>query len=190
MLIDDMNYATYRSLMTDLVAQQKTTGEDQSETRVHFTSLNHKRMQRIDKKGQLTEDQIHKIKSYDKPVEWIVLTESWCGDAAQSLPYINKIADLNENIELKIALRDKNLSLMDQHLTNGGRAIPKLIIVDKTSKEVLHTFGPRPSQATKMVNEYKAEHHKLTDEFKKDLQLWYTKDKGQNVINDLITLLN
>ncbi len=176
--------------MEALVAEGKSTGPEQTEERIDFTFLNNKRMQRLDKKGVVSEEYVAKIKSYKKPVEWIVLAESWCGDAAQVLPYINKVADLNENIDLKIALRDENLELMDQHLTNGGRAIPKLIMVDKETKEVLKTFGPRPSEATKMVQEYKHKYGMLTPEFKKDLQLWYTKDKGKNAVADLVDLLS
>lgn len=184
-----MTYPKYRALVETLVEQGKSTGEEQSDMRVDFTLLNNKRMQRLDKKGVISETHVEKIKTFDRPVEWIVLAESWCGDAAQILPYINKIADLNENIDLKIALRDDHLELMDQHLTNGGRAIPKLIMRDKETKEVIKTFGPRPSGATKLVEDYKNTYGILTPEFKKDLQLWYTKDKGQNAVNDLVSLL-
>ena len=78
---------------------------------------------------------------------------------------------------------------MDAFLTNGGRAIPKLIMVDNETNEVKNTFGPRPSQATQMVIDYKTEHGILTPEFKEDLQRWYNKNKGQNVIEDLVNLL-
>jgi hypothetical protein len=184
-----MTYSKYRALVTSLVEEGKSTGLNQSEALSHYSLLNNKRMQRLDKKAVLNEAEIEKIKGFKKPVEWIVLTESWCGDAAQVLPYVNKIASLNENIDLKIALRDEHLDLMDQHLTNGGRAIPKLLMLDKETKEVLKTFGPRPSEATKMVADYKNTYGLLTPEFKKELQIWYTKDKGQNAVNDLISLL-
>ena len=185
-----MTYQKYRVLVETLIKEGKSTGSTQSEALTQYSLLNNKRMQRLDKKGVLADAVIEKIKKYNKPVEWIVLTESWCGDAAQVLPYVHKIASLNENIDLKIALRDEHLDLMDQHLTNGGRAIPKLIMIDKETKEVLHTFGPRPSEATKMVETYKNTYGALTPEFKKDLQIWYTKDKGINAVNDLVRLLS
>lgn len=184
-----MTYPKYRALVETLVEEGKSTGEAQSEALTNYSLLNNKRMQRLDKKAVVPEEYIEKIKEFDRPVEWIVLTESWCGDAAQVLPYINKIADLNEHIDLKIALRDEHLDLMDQHITNGGRAIPKLIMRDKDTKEVLDTFGPRPSEATKMVQAYKSTYGTLTPEFKKELQIWYTKNKGQNAVNDLVSLL-
>jgi hypothetical protein len=64
-------------------------------------------------------------------------------------------------------------------------AIPKLISVDDTSGDVLGQWGPRPSDATKMVADYKAANGSLSSEFKKDLQIWYSKDKGQNIIEDI-----
>ena len=185
-----MTYSKYRALVETLVEEGKSTGEMQSDDLTNYSFLNNKRMERLDKKGVVPEEYVEKIKQFNRPVEWIVLTESWCGDAAQILPFINKVADLNEHIDLKIALRDENLELMDQHLTNGGRAIPKLIMRDKATKEVIDTFGPRPSEATKMVETYKNTYGTLTPEFKKDLQLWYTKNKGKNAINDLVSLLD
>ncbi len=86
-------------------------------------------------------------------------------------------------------LRDENEGLMNSFLTNGGKAIPKLIAIDGESGKVMNTFGPRPSVATSLVNEYKAEHGTLTPEFKQDLQVWYNKDKGQSTIEDLLELL-
>ena len=75
---------------------------------------------------------------------------------------------------------------MDAHLTNGGRSIPKLIAFDKNSNAVIAEFGPRPNEATKMVADYKAKHGVITDELKKDLQIWYTKNKGVNIIENLV----
>ena len=87
-------------------------------------------------------------------------------------------------------MRDENEDLMNHFLTNGGKAIPKLIMIDRTTNEVLDSYGPRPSEATKLVTEYKNEHGLLTQEFKEDLQHWYNADKGQNVIQDLMSLLD
>ncbi|MFD0964505.1 thioredoxin family protein [Pseudofulvibacter geojedonensis] len=185
-----MTYSEYKSLMNDLVAKKATTGENQTEALINYTFLNHKRMERLDKKASLTDEQKEQIKQFNKPVNWLVLTESWCGDAAQIMPYMNKIAELNKLINFKVLLRDENLELMDAHLTNGGRAIPKLVIQEKDSEKVIGTFGPRPQKATQMVTDFKAKNGELTSEFKKDLQIWYTKDKGKEIIKDLLLLLN
>jgi len=96
---------------------------------------------------------------------------------------------LNDKIQLKLVLRDENLALMDLFLTNNGRSIPKLIVLDN-QLNVLNTWGPRPSFATKMVNDYKVKHGSLDAQFKQDLQVWYNKDKGKNVQEDFVNLIN
>lgn len=77
---------------------------------------------------------------------------------------------------------------MDLYLTNGGKAIPKILIINDENI-VQKTWGPRPSTATKMVLDYKEKNGALDADFKKDLQLWYNKDKGKNIQQDLVELL-
>jgi len=184
-----ITYNEYRILVKDLLAEGKSTGPNQSDNLLNYSMLNDKRMNRLDKTSKLSEETISSVKKVQAPQTWLVLTESWCGDAAQTLPVINKIAELNSNINLRIVLRDENEALMDQFLTNGGRSIPKLIAVDGKN-EVVNSWGPRPSIATKMVNAYKSEHGQLDADFKKDLQIWYNKDKGANTQEDILSLFN
>ena len=184
-----MSYITYRDLVNNLAKNRATTGPEQLESLINYTELNDRRMARWDKTLKISEEIQEKLANLDSNLDFLVLTESWCGDASPSLPVINKIAELNDNIDLKIVLRDENLPLMDEFLTNGSRSIPKLILWDKDKKEVVGDWGPRPSVATQMVEDYKKEHGKLTAEFKQDLQMWYNRDKGQNVLEDLVGLL-
>lgn len=184
-----ISYPEYRTLVQNLVAEGKSTGELQTEALSNYSMLNDKRMKRLDKTTKLTEEAIEKIKSYNGDVTWLVLTESWCGDAAQTMPVINKVAELNDNITLKVVMRDENEALMNEFLTNGGKSIPKLISIDNASGNVIGDWGPRPSEATKLVSDYKAKHGKLTPEFKQDLQIWYNKNKGQNTVDDLLKLV-
>jgi thiol-disulfide isomerase/thioredoxin len=188
-LENSISYDAYRTLMQHLVETQATTGVDQNEALINYTMLNAKRMKRWDKTVKVSEEIKQKITALDKKVTWLIITESWCGDAAHVIPVLNKLADLNPNITFRLVERDKNLDLIDMFLTNGGRAIAKLIMLDDETGEVLNTFGPRPSEATALVNAYKAEHGKLTPEFKQDLQVWYNKNKGQNIINDITAML-
>jgi len=188
-LKDSLSYSDYRNLVSQLVEEKSTTGNEKTEALVNYTMLNDRRMKRWDKTVKVSEEVRKKIGNSDKKVTLLVLTESWCGDAAHIMPVINKVAELNDNIDYKVVLRDENDALMNQFLTNGGKSIPKLIAIDNETNEVVNTFGPRPSVATEMVNNYKAEHGKLTPEFKEDLQRWYNKDKGQSTIDDLVNIL-
>lgn len=186
---NSISYQAYRLLMGDLVETHATTGLDKSEDMVAYTILNEQRMKRWDKTLKITAEAQEKIASFKGSVTWLVLTESWCGDAAHVIPVINKVAELNSNITLKLVLRDENDALMQQFLTNGGKSIPKLIMIDNKSGEVLNTFGPRPDAATALIADFKAKHGAITEELKENLQMWYNKDKGQNTIADLLLLL-
>ena len=183
------SYQEYRTIVTQLVEQNSTSGNDTSEAMVNYTMLNDRRMKRWDKTIKLSDEVIKRVSNFKGDITWLVLTESWCGDAAHVVPAINKIAELSDNIDLKLVFRDENEELMNQFLTNGSKSIPKLIMVDNLSDEVINTFGPRPSKATQLVNDFKAKHGTLTPEFKEELQHWYNTDKGLSTINDLLNLL-
>ncbi|WP_299777755.1 thioredoxin family protein [uncultured Formosa sp.] len=184
-----MSYQEFRDLVKELSKTGGATGHEQTAALVGYTKVNESRMKRWDKTLKVSEADTEAIKSFNGDITWLVIAESWCGDAAHVMPVINKVAELNENINFKVVLRDDNDELMNMYLTNGGKSIPKLIMIDNASGEVVNTFGPRPLTATKLVADYKAEHGVLTAEFKESLQTWYNLNKGQSTISDLIGLL-
>lgn len=187
-LKNTISYQEYKGLVKDLLTENKSTGPNQSEDLTNYSLLNDKRMKRLDKTIKISEETIEEVKKVNEPQTWLLITEGWCGDAAQNLPVINKMADLNDHIDLKLVLRDENLELMDLFLTNGGSAIPKLIILDKEIN-VINTWGPRPTVATNMVAAYKAENGSLDADFKQELQVWYNKNKGKSTEKDFVNLI-
>ena len=184
-----MSYSQYRELVDELVKSGDTTGETKTEAYIGYTQLNSRRMRRWEKTLKLDQAQVDQIQAFSDSAIWLVLTESWCGDAAPSLPVMDKIASLNPGVVMKVLLRDEHPELMDRFLTAGARSIPKLIMLDKDTLEVLVEWGPRPAKATAMVEAYKQEHGKLSPEFREELQNWYNKDKGKNTLDELIQLL-
>jgi thiol-disulfide isomerase/thioredoxin len=184
-----MDYRTYSELVSELAKSGKTTGPVQSDALINYTKLGDRRMARWDKTFKISEDDQQKLSQLKGNLVFLALTESWCGDAAASLPIINKIAEANPNIDFKAVLRDESLDLMDAFLTNGARSIPKVIVFDADHNEIVGEWGPRPSIATQMVEDCKREHGKLTDEFKQELQVWYNKNKGENILEDILELL-
>jgi thiol-disulfide isomerase/thioredoxin len=182
-------YQEYKNLISDLLTKNKSTGHEQSEALTNYSMLNDRRMKRWDKTLKIDESISTSFSNADLDVTWVVLSEGWCGDAAHVLPVLNKLAELNDRIDLKIISRDDHDELMSNFLTNGGKSIPKLIVFDNQKREVLNSWGPRPSVATQMVNDYKEQHGRLDPEFKQDLQVWYNKDKGANIAEDILQLL-
>jgi basic membrane lipoprotein Med (substrate-binding protein (PBP1-ABC) superfamily) len=93
-------------------------------------------------------EQIEKIK--DKGLKVIALSEDWCGDAMLNNPILLNIAR-EANIEVRFVLRDQNLELMDQYLTNGtARSIPIYIFIDQNGEEKA-VWGPRAEKIQELV---------------------------------------
>lgn len=188
-LDNSMSYLEYRKLMVDLLADGKSTGKNQTDELFNYSKLSNARMKRLDKTFRLSATTTESIGNLRKKYSWIVISESWCGDAAQILPVINKIVEVSQSIDLRIVLRDENEELMNKFLTNGSKSIPKLIVIEPDTREVLDTWGPRPSEATIMVNNHKEKFGLLDADFKKELQIWYNANKGINIVEDLMKLL-
>ena len=183
-----MTFAEYIKLIDDLLLEGKTTGPVQSEAMFNYGKLNRQRMHRLEKTVNL--DESLKAATQNLRVEWIwlVITEGWCGDAAQNIPIIEKIAAENEGIETRYVLRDENLELMDEYLTNGARAIPKLICLDAETLEVIGTWGARPQAAQELFYAMKAE-GLAKPLMMENLQRWYFADKNQSIQKELEILV-
>lgn len=189
-LFKSHSYLEYRKLMADLLKEGKSTAVEQTEERTHYSELNETRMHRLDKTMKITEANSAKLKTLNKSYLWVVLTESWCGDAAQIVPILNKVVlEANQKIELKLVLRDENEDLMNYFLTNKSKAIPKLIIIDKATGSVVGDWGPRPQGAIDLIESYKEKFGVIDETAKTELQLWYLHDKGVSTQNEIIQLL-
>ncbi|MEM1318670.1 MAG: thioredoxin family protein [Bacteroidota bacterium] len=186
-----LSYEAYRSLIDELLAQDKTTGPNQSEAFVHYTQMNASRMKRIDKTTKVQEESRASVEAIDRPQTWLVITEGWCGDAAQIIPVIDKLASLNPKVTTRYVLRDENPALMDLFLTNGGRSIPMIIIVDEETQEVLGKWGPRPSEMQQIVMDRKNDPNASPySEFVYEAQKWYAKDKTRSIQQEFTAMLN
>ncbi len=189
-LENSMGYREYADLVAAMASEKKTSGDIQTQEMVHYTMLNHQRMRRWERRIRLDEQEKNLLETLRTPYVWLVLTESWCGDAAPVLPVLQAMAAATPFLDLRIVFRDQNPELMDRFLTDNARSIPKLLVVrPEEDFRVAATWGPRPQEARRMVNEYKALHGKLDAEFRETLQKWYNKDKGLAIKSELKALL-
>ncbi len=185
-LSQSYNYIDYRNRIKALLKEGKSTGNEQSEALTHYSELNETRMNRLEKTIAIGIENVQKLQGLQSDYVWLVISEGWCGDAAQLLPVIHKMAQLSDKIELKIVFRDENNDLMNLFLTNGTKSIPKLIILDKKTLEILGDFGPRPIGATQLILNYKKQYGLIDEKAKTDLQLWYLHDKGVSTQKEII----
>jgi len=183
-----MTFAEYEKLIDDLLADGKTTGTNQSEAMFGYGKLNRQRMHRLEKTTQLGDGVRNAVKKVTRSMVWLILTEGWCGDAAQNVPVIEKIAAESDKIETRYILRDENLDLMDRFLTGGARSIRKLIALDASTLEVLGSWGARPRAAQKLFAEMKANGTEKAV-ILEEMQRWYNADKTESLQNEFTKLV-
>jgi hypothetical protein len=181
------NYQQYFELINNLFEQGKTTGDNQSEAMLNYSKLGISRTKRGLKTFQITEELLAAAKSL-KATKWLVISEAWCGDAGNTTPIIAILADQLDNVDLRVILRDDNPEIMDNYLTNGGRAIPIMVFFDDELNEVFR-WGPRPKPAQDMVMEHKNNPEETYEEFSIRLQKWYQQDKTQTTQQELTDLM-
>ena len=190
-------YEQFRNKVKELYDQGKpTSGEETNMPLLEFTRLNMKRMDRNERSNKLNEEVKDALQNFPKPIYWVVLAEGWCGDVAENLPVIHKMADATDKVDLRIILRDQNPEIMDRYLTNGGRSIPKLIALEQESLNELGTWGPRPKELQEFVEKKKAE--KAPNQSKKEwvnnihevMHKWYAKDKGKTLQDEMLALID
>lgn len=92
---------------------------------------------------------VDKLKN--QSLHFLTITEDWCGDAMMINPVIRKLAEA-AGVDFRVILRDADMSLIDRHLTNGGRAIPMILILDEKG-ELLGKWGPRAPEVQQIVDE-------------------------------------
>jgi hypothetical protein len=184
-----MTFAEYIKLIDDLLLDGKTTGTNQSEAMFNYGKLNRQRMHRLEKTVALIDSVKEKARNVERRMIWLIITEGWCGDAAQNIPTIEKIAAESPNIETRYVLRDENLELMDKYLTYDARSIPKLVALDAETLEELGTWGPRPQAAMNYFLEMK-KNGLEKPQMMENIQRWYLQDKEQSLQKEFEGLLD
>jgi len=122
------------------------------------------------------------------PGRWhvVVLLEDWCGDAVNTVPFLHRLAEATPGVTLRVLERDRNLDLMDAHLSNGARAIPLAIVYDEMFVE-RGQWGSRPAVLQQWVREHGLAMEK--DARYKQVRTWYARDKGLTTVEEMLSLL-
>jgi len=186
-----VSYSEYRTLINELLTENRVTGDfmKNNDWIVNYTKMNNERMDRGASVFVANNELKSIVSSISEPWIWLVITEGWCGDAAQIIPAFVKIVDLNPNFSIKFILRDEHPNVMDAYVTNGSRSIPKLVVLNANTLEEIGTWGPRPEIPQKMTMDYKDSEEKDFDGYVQKLHAWYEADNFQAIQNELLESL-
>lgn len=182
-----MTFQTYTELFEQILNASNHQPPYDNKDYFDYAKLNWSRTNRWLKKGILLPEVVEKIKQISEPQNWILITEPWCGDAAHIVPFIKMLADLNPLIHLELELRDAEPFRIENYLTNGGKAIPKLV-VQNAAGEDLAVWGPRPAECQDLFLEMK-EKQAPFEEVKIRLQNWYNDHNGVEIQEEIAAVL-
>lgn len=116
----------------------------------------------------------------------LVLSEDWCGDAANTVPVLARFAEAAPDLDLRILARDRHPALMDAHLTGTSRSIPVVMLLDGAFAE-RGWWGPRPADLQRWaLGDGKAME---PDARYREIRKWYARDHGRTTISEVVDLL-
>jgi len=120
----------------------------------------------------------------------LIISEPGCGDSSAILPVIRKIFE-NRPVELRVILRSEHPEVMDDFLTNGGRSIPVIIVLDAEGN-LIFRYGPRPRKAQDIFEEHRqAISQGLIEkpEVMKKIRHFYSADRGKAIVEEFLSAL-
>ena len=188
-LQESLTYLEYIELTKSIINNVSPSAPYDNEKMLKYTEANLERMQRVSNNISIDQKLYNLLTSVTDRWIWVIITEPWCGDAAQIVPALCAFAEVNSNIETKLILRDTNLDLIDAYLTEGGRSIPKLICLHQDTMEEIGTWGPRPQQIQVMVDKFKSDTTTSFGQKVRQIHQWYDDNKSAALQEEFIALL-
>ncbi len=172
----------------DVAVERATNNPDKNDEHQEYYELGLQRMNRTLKTFKVDETQLEHLKSKNANEKILIISEPWCGDASATVPAVSKFFEAGGN-EVKLFLRDSDLSLIDQFLTDGTQSIPKILILNE-DYSVKNVWGPRPKFGMELLKKFKENPETYPrEEFYNDLQVYYAKNRGKDVIEELLNLI-
>jgi len=158
-------------------AQMVATAKSQADLFAHFRS-----------RAKAAPEYVDRVAATGRRWHLLAVSEDWCGDSMNILPWVDALADGSASLDLRIIERDQHLDLMDQHLTNGrSRAIPIVILLDDLFVERAW-WGPRPLAVEKWFETPEAQ-ALSKDERYKELRVRYSRDRGRAILDEITAMI-
>lgn len=185
--LEALTWSAYMDLLAAEAGAEPPAGDAAAAERAEHTKLNLHRSRRIERTWLPSDELATLLQTITEPEQWLVLTETWCGDSAQCLPCMAVMAEHQPNIDLHVLLRDKNPDIMDRFLTEGKRSIPIVAMFDPSGR-LVGRWGPRPAAAQAVFATAK-QAGLAKPEILERLHLWYGRDRGKALDAEFCALL-
>lgn len=184
-----LSYSQYIELTKDIISNPDRPKIYQDEKMLQYTKDNLGRMEKIATTLNIDSKLYNEMQQTKVKQIWVCITEPWCGDASQIVPGLFLIASCSPNVDFKILLRDSNAEVMDNYMTNGGKSIPKLVVLKADSLEEISNWGPRPASIQKIVEEKKNDTSMSFGDKVRMIHGWYEQNNSSDLQEEFITIV-
>lgn len=182
-----ISFEEYFKNTEEIVNKNEDELTEEEKKMLDYYQLGVQRMSRMLKVYKPNEEQIRRLAGKNFKGKFLIISEGWCGDAGQTVPAVSLFFE--EKNDVRIIYRDENPDLIDLFLTNGTRSIPIVVILDENNEVIAH-WGPRPLYGIELFKKHKANPENYPKEqFYNDIQLYYAKNRGLDVINEILDLI-
>ena len=118
------------------------TGLDYAKYLATGTDEQRRRWGQVYDAAQLTESQKKLLGGFVRQMNVLVISGIWCGDCVQQCPLIQRIAEGNSRINLRLLDRDQNRDLMEKLRMNAGDRVPVALLMAEDF-ELCGVYGDR-----------------------------------------------
>ena len=121
--------------------------------------------------------------------EWrlLVIAEDWCGDSANTIPYLARLVDDAAGVEMRVVDSDAGARLMEAHPTPDGRgATPTVLLLDDAGA-VAGCWIERPTE----LQDWWLENEDSIgrEELLRQKYAWYDEDLGRTTMAEVIQMI-
>lgn len=123
------------------------------------------------------------------PGSWrlLVVAEDWCGDSANTIPYVAKLVDVAGNLDMRIINSTVGRTIMESHRTPDDRAATPTVILLTEDFEEAGCFVERPRL---LQDWWLSNEDKLSEKERLDQKYaWYAEDQGQETLEDIVAMI-
>jgi hypothetical protein len=117
------------------------------------------------------------------PGEWrlLVVAEDWCGDSANTIPYVARLIDSLPSVTLRIVNSTDGRWVMERYRTPDNRAATPTVVLLNGAGEPVGCFIERPAGLRKAIAERGRAMAILTE--------WRKQDAGRSTVLEIVELL-
>jgi len=139
------------------------------------------------REGTVPADVLERARAIGGTWRILAVAEDWCGDSAHTIPYIARLVEAVDGLEMRVVNSTVGRNVMEAHRTPDGRASTPTVLLLNEDFEEVGCFIERPSslQSWFLENESKLEEDDLHDQ----KYAWYDEDRGAQTVAEVVEIM-